>query len=471
MINEPSHDGKVVNGADVHMETEPFQDADTGQAHLCTDWEIWRVAPLERVWITFLYVAELYGTIKVVHGDLSVSVYATDLLNYDPTGNFPGSGEQGLTGIVVHPSGDVFASMLYDSGGQHYPLVIRLHSSDEGLTASSRTTILDLVGEPQGQSHQISNLTLGPDEKLYVHVGDGFSTASALDLSSFRGKILRVEQDGRPATDNPFFDAADGLTARDYVFAYGFRNPFGGVWNLAEAEHYSVENGPAVDRFARIERGLSYGFDGSNESMRTHALYNWPDTRAPVNVAFVEHGLFHGSTFPDDKLGHAFVTESGPTYAAGPQSKRISEFAFDGAGQLTGEPVTFVAYNGTGKSSVAALAAGPDGLYFSALYPEDAALLPTDPGAKIYRVHHTGRPVVEPGPFTAEYFADRTLTGLRMTERVPFVDFAWGEGSPGPGLPVDYYEKGGDAEARLLWSSPSEPRAPLPTAPGAPEQE
>src|SRR5205085_7627393 len=63
----------------------------------------------------FFYVTELYGTIKVVSRDGTVSTYASGLLNFDPTGKFPGSGEQGVTGIVVDPdTGDVFASLLYE---------------------------------------------------------------------------------------------------------------------------------------------------------------------------------------------------------------------------------------------------------------------------------------------------------------------------------------------------------------------
>ena len=39
----------------------------------------------------------------------------TGLLNFNPTGTFPGSGEQGLTGIAVDPAtGDLFAAMLYE---------------------------------------------------------------------------------------------------------------------------------------------------------------------------------------------------------------------------------------------------------------------------------------------------------------------------------------------------------------------
>ena len=62
------------------------------------------------------YVTELYGSIKVVTRNFSVSNYATGLLNFDPTGNFPGSGEQGLAGIVVDPaSGDLFVTRVTSS--------------------------------------------------------------------------------------------------------------------------------------------------------------------------------------------------------------------------------------------------------------------------------------------------------------------------------------------------------------------
>ncbi|MCA9240837.1 MAG: hypothetical protein KDA37_11585, partial [Planctomycetales bacterium] len=49
------------------------------------------------------YVTELYGSVKVVLNNGEVLDYATNLLNYNPTGNFPGSGEQGVAGIVVDP--------------------------------------------------------------------------------------------------------------------------------------------------------------------------------------------------------------------------------------------------------------------------------------------------------------------------------------------------------------------------------
>lgn len=346
-----------------------------------------------------LYVAELYGTIKTIRGNFTSSVYAANLLNFNPTGQFPGSGEKGLTGIAVDPiTGDVFASMVYESGGEHFPKVVRLHSTDGGVTASVRTTILDMPGEPQGASHQISNLTIGPDGKLYIHVGDGFDFQRARNLESFQGKILRANLDGTAPSDNPFYNTANGLTARDYVYAYGFRNPFGGAWRASDGFHYEVENGPSVDRFARVIRGKDYLWDGTNDSIRTNAQYVWEPSHAPVNVDFTEPGRFHASGFPEEKYGHAFVSESGPTYATGPQDrgKRIVEFGFGSDGSVTG-PRTLVEYSGSGKSTVVGLASGPNGIYFTSLYPDDPGAGPTGAQAGLYRVRydplHAGSPV------------------------------------------------------------------------------
>ncbi len=343
-----------------------------------------------------LYITELYGTIKVVTRDGAVSDYATGLLNFDPTGDFPGSGEQGLTGITVDPSsGDIFATRLIADpapDGPHYPQVIRLHSDDGGHTASTLQNVLYMPGETQGQSHQISNISIGPDGKLYVHMGDGFDSARAQDLNSFRGKILRMDLDGQPASGNPFYNLLDGLTATDYIYAYGVRNPFGGAWRAANGKQYEVENGPSVDRLARIDAGVNYGYDGTDASMLTDALYNWDPAHAPVNIAFVQPGTFGGSGFPAGQMDHAFVTESGPTYATGPQvnGKRVVEFDPDPANgnEIGGHPHTLVEYTGTGKATALGLAAGPDGLYFTELYKDQDYSSPIDPGARLFRIRY-----------------------------------------------------------------------------------
>ena len=346
-----------------------------------------------------LYVTELYGDIKLVRRNGSVTTYARHVLNFNPIGNFPGSGEVGLTGIAVEPrTGDVFASMVYDPPSpppehQHYAKVVRFRSSEGGQVATREETLLK-IREPQGPSHQISNVSIGPDGKLYVHLADGLDPVAARSLDSLLGKVLRLNLDGSPPRDNPFYDRSDRIEAADYVYAYGLRNPFGGGWRAANDSLYLLDNGPAIDRFARVLPGRNYDWDHSNDSMRNYALYNWVPSHAPLNIAFVQQETASDSGFAAQKMDHAFVTESGPTWGTGPQfkGKRIVEFVPDEAGHYSAKPRTFVKYTGVGKATAAGLAASPEGLYFTDLYKDLALKSPIKRGAKVWRVRETTRP-------------------------------------------------------------------------------
>jgi len=378
------------------------------------------------------YVTELYGTIKVVTNAGVVSNYVTGLLNFIPTGNFPGSGEQGLTGIVVDPNtGDVFVGYMRDYGGPHYPRVARFSSNDGGLTAASQTVLHDFLGESQGQSHQISNFTIGPDGKLYVHMGDGFDAARGQDLNSFRGKILRMNLDGSPPTDNPFYNAGDGINSRDFIYAYGLRNPFGGAWRPSTGDHYEVENGPSVDRIVLVEPGVNYLWDGSDASMYEYALYTWAPAHGPTNIAFVDPSIFGGSAFPPEMQDHAFVAESGPTWASGPQSqgKRIVEYDIDPDGVLIDGPNTLVEYTGSGKATAVGLAAGPDGLYFTDLYKDQDYTSPIDSGANILRIRFIGDADFIADPTSGTAPLDVSFTDLSSVPGASAWFWEFGDGS------------------------------------------
>jgi len=335
------------------------------------------------------YVTELYGTIKVVTNDGTVSTYASNLLNYTPSGSFPGSGEQGLAGVTVDPlTGDVFVGHLWRTGGSNYPRITRLTSTNGGLTSSSRQVILDMPGETQGQSHFISHLEIVGGE-LFCHMGDGFTASTALNLGSYRGKILRLNLDGTPIPSNPFFNGG-APDSRDYIWCYGVRNPFGGAWRAADGLRYCVENGPSIDRLTQLVGGRNFGWNNQNSSMTTFALYNWDPSSGPVNIEFVQSQVFGGSGFPATHHDVAFVTESGATYAEGVQEvgKRITQFAFDASGNVTSGPEPFVLYVGDGHATAVGLAAGPDGLYFSEFYNDADSTGPTQTGGRVLRVRY-----------------------------------------------------------------------------------
>jgi hypothetical protein len=197
---------------------------------------------------------------------------------------------------------------------------------------------------------------------------------------------------GQPVTTNPFYNATNGITARDYVWAYGFRNPFGGRWRNSENALYFVENGPGTDRMGKATIGTSYGFDGTDESMFTNALFTWQPAVAPVNLAFIESSVFFGSDFPESLRNRAYITQSGSTWASGPgtgREKSVTEVILSPTGQLLRGPLPVANYNGFGKSSASAIAAGPDGLYFSELYKEDDFENPAARGSRIFRLSYS----------------------------------------------------------------------------------
>ena len=340
------------------------------------------------------YIGELYGKIKVVANNGTVSDFATGLLNYAPDPSFPGSGEMGLADVAVHPqTGEVFASAVYRSGTNYYGRIYRLPSTDGGRTMTSAPeSIFDMFPRATGPSHQISNISFDSDGNLMVHTGDGFQASVAQTISDPRGKILRMDRSGQPLPSNPYYDISNGIGFADYVFSRGYRNPFGGEWRSSDQALYVVENGTnANDRLSRAERGQNYGWNGDDSSMVIGAIHTWVTPVAPVQMTFIQSSVFGGSGFPASMLGRAFVTESGPTYATGPQAngKRITSFAISAAGQKISGPDVLVSYQGTGRSTAAAITAGPDGLYFSDLYQESGSN-PAAAGANILRIRFVG---------------------------------------------------------------------------------
>jgi glucose/arabinose dehydrogenase len=359
------------------------------------------------------YINELYGSIQVVRRNGIMSTFATGLLDYNPQGPISGTGEQGLTGLAVERDElnpdiyHLYVGMLWDNGNppgapNHYPKVERIDSAAGGLTMSTRTVLLNMQPETQGQSHIISNISIGPDSKLYVHMGDGFDASTALNLDQYRGKVLRMNKDGTPvatgdpAGANPFYNASNGINSRDYIYTYGHRNPFGGAWEPSTGKHWVVENGNSLDRLVDLTSGGNYGWSGNDSALVTFSKYIWNPSTAPVNIAFIDTAVQGGSMFPASASGNAYVTLSGSTYASGPldQSKGIVEFTdlvtLDGSGKLAVPPSFLVKYNGTGRATTAALAAGPDGLYFSDLYEDTGVNGATAPGANLYRVRYVG---------------------------------------------------------------------------------
>ena len=103
---------------------------------------------------------------------------------------------------------------------------------------------------------------------------------------------------------------------------------------------------------------------------------------------------FGGSGFPAERMGTRMsrcpARRMRPVRCSGPRaSSSFTDLStLGGDGKLAVQPGTLVKYNGTGRATVAALAAGPDGLYFSDLYEDSGA-----GGATARRREHLPRPL------------------------------------------------------------------------------
>ncbi len=348
------------------------------------------------------YVVEQFGTIRTVRRNGVVSTYAAGLLNFDPTSSLPGTGGQGLSGAAVDPAnGDLYVTLAFspDSGAPgtaNFVGIDRLTSSDGGSSAASRSRVLIIPPTDPSVAARIGKPAFGPDGHLYLPVGAGTDAGTSQQLNDFHGKVLRMTTSGGAVSRNPFYDLANSITPRDYVFAWGLNDPIAGAWRLSDGKHYFVEQGPNEDRFASLAVGRNYGFTGTDLSMRTFALYNWSPATLPTDITFVQAETFDGSGFPAEYAGRAYITQMGYPLGVGAgdtESKVITEWMIDGRDSLVDGARAIAIYDGEGVATASAIASGPDGIYFSDMYSDDPVGGPTSAGASVYRLSYT-----EPSP-------------------------------------------------------------------------
>lgn len=320
------------------------------------------------------FVTELRGAIKVVTNDRTVHTFADDFFRLELPYELPNMrAEIGLGAVYLEPEhGYVFASFGYqDEKGNLHNDIIRFQSKPKtfSLTPVSAVRFTDVFAAfPSSRSHQIGHMAVR-DGDLYVAVGDALQSSAGRDLSSVLGKVLRMTLDGKPLPDNPFFSGTARPQARDYVWAYGLRNPFGLV--LAGTRLFAAENGPGVDRFIAIERGKDYAYDGTDWSMGLDALAVFAPSVGPAQAAWLPSDA---EVFPLEQrsafyltFGGSVTTPPGPGYRG---ERSVVRLPFDAqSGRVTGSAQPILRYRGDRLQMPVGIAFGHDGLYVIPLFP------------------------------------------------------------------------------------------------------
>ncbi len=146
--------------------------------------------------------------------------------------------ELGLLGLAFHPKWRQNGLFYVNENPAAGPLrteIVEFRSlpADLGKRSAERVRTVLSVEQPY-QNHDAGQLAFGPDDKLYIGLGDGGWRAdpkgNGQNLGTLLGSILRIDvdrpEDGRqyavPA-DNPFVDRSG---ARPEIWAYGLRNPW-----------------------------------------------------------------------------------------------------------------------------------------------------------------------------------------------------------------------------------------------------
>jgi aldose sugar dehydrogenase len=204
--------------------------------------------------------------------------------------------ERGLLGIALHPhffvTGRVYLYWTETLSGTdsddlaNVPLlgnrVDRFVWNGSTLTFEKNIVKLRAfqadAGQPLRGNHDGGVLRFGPDEKLYVVIGDNGRRGQTQNLvdgpfgpgidddqfggpepdnAHLTGVILRLNDDGTTPANNPFFAAGQSVGGEvganiQKIFAYGLRNSFGMAFDPVSGALWEQENGD--DSFSEVNR-------------------------------------------------------------------------------------------------------------------------------------------------------------------------------------------------------------------------
>lgn len=219
------------------------------------------------------------------------------------------AGQGGLLDVALAPdyaqSGMIFFSFSEereDGNGTSVASAKLVPDGNGGGKLENVNVIFRQMPSYDGNKHFGSRLVFGPNDELYVTVGERSDTeprVQAQQLSSGLGKIFRITRDGKPFEGNPFVDQKDALPE---IWSLGHRNLQSATVD-DQGRLWTVEHGPkGGDELNRPVAGKNYGWPevtygveysgdpvgkGLTQMAETEQpLYYWDPVIAPSGMAF-----------------------------------------------------------------------------------------------------------------------------------------------------------------------------------------
>jgi glucose/arabinose dehydrogenase/fibronectin type 3 domain-containing protein len=416
-----------------------------------------------------MFIAQKDGIIRIVKDG---ALLTTPFLDFSHKTNR--RGDLGLRGIAFHPdftnNGWVYLAYVYEptgnpeAPGKKVSRVSRVTADPlnrDIALPNSEVIILGTLGTTSCDPHPatadcmpaddetnaIGTLRFGPDGKLFVGNGDGaspvFADPNALraqNLDSLSGKILRVNDDGSAATDNPFYDGTN--SNRSKVWAYGVRNPYGFVLHPVTSEPWTGDAGwETWEEIDRVARGANLGwpcFEGAVRQPQYTSLFTQCGQLSPEAVLAPVY-------FYDHNVGSRTVGGTFYTATVYPTEYRGSFYFADFSGDwilravLGGDGSTSISLFAIGIESPMALELGPDGLlyYASAVSGEIRRIRYNGPTAVASAVPSSGH-----SPLTVNFSSAGSKDPLGGTALTYLWDFGDGATSTAAN-PVHTYSASG----------------------------
>jgi glucose/arabinose dehydrogenase len=249
------------------------------------------------------------------------------------------SSQGGLLEVMLHPN---FASnrlvyLTYSKPGaddsQSRTALIRGRFENDRLTGVEE--IFQAVAS--GRNHFSGKIAFDKNGFLFLTLGDrqvppegNLEAHPAQDLSNHHGKIVRLHDDGRLPTDNPFVNRAG---ARPEIWSYGHRNVQGLAIHPETGDIWTNEHGPqGGDELNRIQPGRNYGWPvigfGVNYTtgLAIHAGTHREGMEQPVHVWVPSIGIsglmiYTGNRFPEWR---------GNIFAGGMVGQQLARLTLDG---------------------------------------------------------------------------------------------------------------------------------------------
>jgi len=224
------------------------------------------------------------------------------------------SGQGGLLDVALHPNysnnGWIYLSFSSpkasgESGRGANTALLRAKLVNHKLT-EQQLLFKALPNYSAGQ-HYGSRITFDSDNHVYLTIGDRGGRDEVQSLKNYRGKIIRLKDDGSIPADNPYLNTVD---AKPEIWSSGHRNPQGMEQHPETGKIWAHEHGPkGGDELNLIVKGQNYGWPvatyGVNYSgtkitdivsrpdMVSPVTY-WVPSIAPCGMAFVQGDNYAG---------------------------------------------------------------------------------------------------------------------------------------------------------------------------------